>query len=138
MEDDHSDPRVPLARERTELAHDRSRWAAERTLLAWVRSSLAMVTFGFTLDKFFAYLHQTQADKAFDRGAHWLGLTLVCVGAILLAMAIGEHLIILKRLGGDRSFLKSRFSLPLFGGSVVLLLSLGALLMMLFEEPWMQ
>ena len=47
-----------LAMERTWLAH-------ERTLMAWVRTATSMISFGFTIYKFF----QFQADKA-EPGKH--------------------------------------------------------------------
>src|SRR5581483_2367687 len=41
---------VGLAFERTYLAH-------ERTLMAWIRTAASLITFGFTLFKYFQYLH---------------------------------------------------------------------------------
>jgi uncharacterized membrane protein YidH (DUF202 family) len=130
------DPRVPLAQERTDLAYDRNRWAAERTLLAWIRTSLAMVSFGFAIDKFFAFLQQ-HGGVRLGQSYHWLGLCLACVGTFLLGSAIAEHYLILKRLQQRKSFLKPRLSLPLLGAGVVLLLSVAALLLILFRWPWM-
>ena len=37
----------------TRLAVDRTRLAYERTLMAWVRTSISLITFGFTIYKFF-------------------------------------------------------------------------------------
>src|SRR4030095_4895232 len=42
-----------LAVQRTFLAH-------ERTLMAWVRTSASLISFGFTIYKFFAYLVETE------------------------------------------------------------------------------
>ena len=130
------DPRLPLAHERTDLAYDRNRWAAERTLLAWIRTALAMVSFGFAIDKFFAFLQQQGGDVKLGQSYHWLGFCLVCVGTLLLGMATAEHLVILKRLAQRRSFLKRRLSLPLLGAGIILLLSVAALLLILFRWPW--
>jgi uncharacterized membrane protein YidH (DUF202 family) len=125
-----------LAHERTELAYDRNRWAAERTLLAWIRTSLAMVSLGFAIDKFFAFLQQHDADYSLGQSYHWLGLCLVGVGTLLLGMAMAEHVGILRQLREKKSHLKLRLSLPLFGAGIVLLLSFAALLLVLFRWPW--
>jgi len=37
----------------TKLAVDRTRLAYERTLMAWIRTATSLITFGFTIYKFF-------------------------------------------------------------------------------------
>ena len=37
----------------TELAFDRTRAAYERTMMAWIRTATSLITFGFTIYKFF-------------------------------------------------------------------------------------
>ena len=39
----------------TELAVDRTWLAHERTLMAWVRTATSMISFGFTIYKFFQF-----------------------------------------------------------------------------------
>ena len=39
----------------TRLAIDRTRLAYERTLMAWIRTAVSMITFGFTIYKFFEF-----------------------------------------------------------------------------------
>jgi len=41
-----------LALERTRLAHD-------RTMMAWIRTATSLISFGFTIHKFFEYVHQS-------------------------------------------------------------------------------
>jgi hypothetical protein len=44
----------------TKLAIDRTRLAHERTLMAWVRTATSLISFGFTVYKFFQYLQESQ------------------------------------------------------------------------------
>jgi uncharacterized membrane protein YidH (DUF202 family) len=37
------------------LAVDRTRLAYERTMMAWVRTATSMISFGFTIHKFFQF-----------------------------------------------------------------------------------
>jgi putative membrane protein len=77
-----------LAMERTWLAH-------ERTLMAWVRTATSMISFGFTIYKFF----QFQADKA-EPGKHGVygmfsprdfALVMVSIGLLSLLTATISH-----------------------------------------------
>ena len=47
----------------TELAFDRTRAAYERTMMAWIRPATWLITFGFTIYKFF----QIEAPDRDDR-----------------------------------------------------------------------
>jgi len=44
-----------LAHERTVLADERTQLAHERTLMAWVRTATSLISFGFTIYKFFDF-----------------------------------------------------------------------------------
>ena len=44
----------------TKLAVDRTRLAHERTLMAWVRTATSLISFGFTIYKFFQFLREGQ------------------------------------------------------------------------------
>jgi putative membrane protein len=58
-----------LAEDRTDMAFQRTRLAADRTLMAWIRTSLSMISFGFTIFKFFQYLHESDPVEL-ARGTH--------------------------------------------------------------------
>jgi putative membrane protein len=44
----------------TQLAVERTTLAHERTLMAWVRTSVSLISFGFTIYKFFQYLRESE------------------------------------------------------------------------------
>ena len=76
----------------TKLALDRTRLAYERTLMAWVRTATSLISFGFTIYKFFEYLHQGKAPPP-DRvlGPRGFALVMICIGLIALTFATIEH-----------------------------------------------
>jgi putative membrane protein len=88
-----------LAQERTDLALQRTVAAAERTLMAWIRTALSMISFGFTIYKFFQYLRESGDIVARGRGPRNLGLTLVALGTAALFVATLQHRQYLRRLG---------------------------------------
>jgi putative membrane protein len=64
-----------------ELARERNREAADRTLLAWIRTSLAMISFGFGIERL------GQAALSFD--GKLAGFSLVrtrIAGAVLIIL----------------------------------------------------
>jgi putative membrane protein len=77
----------------TKLSVDRTRLAHERTLMAWVRTSTSLITFGFTIYKFFEYLRESKQvgpDPGFV-GARGFALVMISVGLTALALATVEH-----------------------------------------------
>ena len=76
---------VTLALERTYLAH-------ERTLMAWTRTATSLITFGFTLFKFFEYLHERgEAGGQRALGARTFGLIMIGIGVFTLVLATVQH-----------------------------------------------
>jgi putative membrane protein len=76
---------LQLALERTFLAH-------ERTLMAWIRTATSMITFGFTLYKFFYYLREEGGHPVAQRlGPRIFGLLMMGIGVFILAIATWQH-----------------------------------------------
>ena len=76
----------------TELAVDRTRLTHDRTLMAWVRTSASLISFGFTIYKFFQYMKeqgQQVQDRAF--GPPQFALFLITIGLISLVLATIQH-----------------------------------------------
>ena len=75
----------------SQLALDRTWLAHERTLMAWVRTATSMITFGFTIDKFF----QFEATSKFR--SHGLltprefAMTMIGIGLAALLFATISH-----------------------------------------------
>ena len=78
----------------TRLAVERTRLAYERTLMAWVRTATSLISFGFTLFKFFEYLHQ--AGSVAERppqllGARQFAMLMIATGLLALVIATAQH-----------------------------------------------
>ncbi|WP_322044434.1 DUF202 domain-containing protein [Paraburkholderia sp. J67] len=83
-------------RMRTSLAVERTFLAVERTLMAWLRTALSMISFGFTLAKFFEYVAGQRGTPIVGRfGATWspkvVGTAMVVIGTVALIAAIVQH-----------------------------------------------
>ena len=85
------DPRVPLAYERTFLAY-------ERTRIAWVRTALALISFGFLIAKFFAYLREQRGDAVTLMTPRAVGLIMIVLGLASLIVANWQQHRALKSL----------------------------------------
>lgn len=62
-------------------------FAAERTLLAWTRTSLALMAFGFVVERFGLFVHmllpQHGGETLQQRGlSFWIGLSFIVLGAL--------------------------------------------------------
>jgi putative membrane protein len=70
-------------------------FAAERTLLAWVRTALGLIGLGFVVARFGLFLRLVRAHADGDVGRHLpsviLGLALSLTGAVVAAVAAGQH-----------------------------------------------
>src|SRR5262245_38352092 len=75
----------------TMLAVERTRLAHERTLMAWVRTATSLISFGFTIYKFFQYLHGSEETPAQTLGTRHFALLMILVGLVALVVATIDH-----------------------------------------------
>jgi putative membrane protein len=84
----------------TTLAVERTRLAYERTLMAWVRTSTSLISFGFTIYKFFQYMRE-EAGAAPPRrlvGSREFALMMIALGLVALVLATFQHVANTRRL----------------------------------------
>jgi putative membrane protein len=75
----------------TKLAFDRTWVAYERTMLAWVRTATSLITFGFSVYKFFQILREDSPRTNYLIGARQFGILLVGIGLASLVLATLEY-----------------------------------------------
>ena len=77
----------------TSLAVERTRLAHERTLMAWVRTSVSLISFGFTIYKFFQYLRESAQGSpvATALNPRRFGMSMIMVGLFMLVVAAVQH-----------------------------------------------
>ena len=116
--------------------------ANERTFLAWVRTGVAVIAFGFVIEKFNLFLlslldatsldpiRRSQLEKLSGPSTHYEGLALIVVGIVLLIVAI-IRFVRTERLLADPNVYPisgTRIEVLLSVALVVIVAGLGALL----------
>ena len=117
----------------SDLAVERTRLAYERTLMAWIRTSTSLITFGFSIYKFFQIQTDAAGIKA-DRliGSRGFALLMVTIGMVALLVATLEHrrdLAALKQHHPD-----SRRSPTTLLAALIGVLGLTALISVIFQQ----
>jgi putative membrane protein len=91
----HEKPKATLDRS-TELALSRTLLAHQRTLMAWIRTSASLISFGFTIYKFFEYLVQAEFAKLDISRPHLVGprifaMSMIFIGIFSLVFATLDY-----------------------------------------------
>jgi putative membrane protein len=114
------------------LAYERTRLAYENTMMGWVRTATSLITFGFTIYKFFQL--ELRGGVAPDRlvGPREFGLTMVIIGLVALLVATWEHRVNIRLLKAECPNLPRSMA----GGVAALVAGLGilALTAMIFRQ----
>jgi putative membrane protein len=74
----------------TRLAVDRTRLAYERTMMAWIRTAASLISFGFTIYKFFQLELKGEQRESLI-GSRGFALLMISTGLIALLLAGYQH-----------------------------------------------
>ena len=117
----------------TRLAYARTFLAHERTLMAWVRTSSSLITFGFSIYKFFQL--ERDVGKDFLRsqvvGPRQFSMILMIIGVVTLVLATIQHRHQMKIL--KIAYENMPMSTAGIVAGVVSVLGLGAILAVIFR-----
>ena len=116
----------------TKLAFERTWVAYERTMLAWIRTATSLITFGFSVYKFFQIMREESGRTNHLIGARQFGLLLVSIGLASLALATLEYRQNIRMLGA-RCQGRPR-SLAVIVAALISILGILALAVMAFRQ----
>lgn len=84
--------RTRLAAERNQYALNRTRLANKRTFLAWSRTALAVMTFGFLLERVDAFIEAQNLSREMERELTALGIAAFVVGPLMMLLATWRYI----------------------------------------------
>jgi putative membrane protein len=115
-----------------DLAVDRTRLAHERTLMAWVRTATSLITFGFTIHKFFQFLREK--GEGHDRllGPREFALLMIGIGLTVLFLATLQQFREMKTL--RRDYPNSPYSLATVLAALISILGILAFITVLLRQ----
>ena len=116
----------------TRLAVDRTRLAYERTMMAWTRTAMSLISFGFTIYKFFQYLREGRpVTEAGVLGPRGFALLMIGIGLTALVFATVEHRQSMQALRASYGALP--YSLAAIVAGLIAILGLAGMLIVLLE-----
>ena len=77
-------------------------FAAQRTLLAWNRTAIALMGFGFLVERFGLFLHVvlSHSTEPLHRGASLtIGIAFILLGVVLLLVSVHQYRKVVAALG---------------------------------------
>jgi putative membrane protein len=90
---------------RTQLALKRTRLAYDRTLMAWIRTATSLISFGFSIYKFFDLSGFKPQEGSAMIGPQIYASAMICTGLAALAFATYDHKKRLSELASEGAVL---------------------------------
>ena len=116
----------------TERDLARTRNSYEQTMMSWIRTATSLITFGFSIYKFFQLEAFTRTTQNHLIGPREFSLMLVSIGMISLVLATLEYRQSIRTLGAQSTI--GTHSLAVTVAALISLLGILALLAMIFRQ----
>jgi len=116
----------------TDLAFERTALAYERTLMAWIRTAISLISFGFTIYKFFQEWRRTEQPVQTIFTPRIVGMIMILFGLIGLLFASVQHYTAIKKLKKEYPNIQSSLSSVL--AILILMFGLALFLATLFRQ----
>ena len=123
---------APALDESTRLAFERTRNSFENTMMSWIRTSTSLITFGFSIYKFFQIEAPSEKQQNYLIGPREFALALVGIGLFSLLLATIENRQNIRSLGAQ--YAGKQRSLSVLVAALISILGVSALLAMIFRE----
>ena len=123
---------APALDNSTRLAFDRTRVAYERTMMAWIRTATSLITFGFSIYKFFQIEGVARGPQNRLIGPRGFAFTLVSIGLLSLILATIEHRQNIRTLG--EQYAGKQRSLAVMVAALISLLGILALAAIILRQ----
>jgi putative membrane protein len=112
-----------------DLAFERTVLAESRTLMAWIRTAISLISFGFTIYKFF---HETMGSSHKFFSARKIGMLMIGIGMLALVWGLLEHNENIRKL--SKSYPRVEKSRSAWLAIIILLFGLTLFLAALFKQ----
>ena len=131
--DDLAEKPAPRLDEGTRLAYERTVLAHERTLMAWLRTAVSLITFGFTIYKFFALELSGKGQPPIHQviGPREFALLMIAIGLFALVAATLQNVQYRKTMRTLHP--EARYSLSSLVSAMISVLGLLAMASVIFR-----
>jgi putative membrane protein len=129
---DQSAPAVPDLSVPARFDLERTRIAYENLMMSWIKTATSLITFGFSIYKFFQIEGQGNDYATRLIGPRGFALALVVIGLAALALATVEYRQNIRIVKAQ--YPRSPRSLAGFVAALISLLGIGAFVAMIFRQ----
>lgn len=123
---------APTPYSSNQLAVDRTRLAHDRTLMAWVRTATSLISFGFTIYKFFQTMQEKGQTQNRLLGPREFALLMIGIGLTALALATIQHRQDMRKMRAQ--YPRVPYSLVTVLAGLVTLLGIVAFVAVVFRQ----
>jgi putative membrane protein len=107
--------------------------AHERTLMAWVRTATSLISFGFTIYKFFEFLHEKGESEGQRRfGPRAFATVMIAIGLVSLILATIQNRVELQSL--KKQFPDMPYSIAIWVAGMVGVLAVISIIIVILRQ----